>query len=126
MGCCVIAVIGLYTFEPEHSNRIETRMTDENMIAREWVEIREDSKDGTLVFRPADYPVPPARGRRHLMLAKEGRGQALDAGPTDRLESFGEGDWSIDGQILRLNISGWVGEYDIEDLQNNILVLQKR
>jgi hypothetical protein len=101
-------------------------MTDVNMIARNWIEIREDSKDGTFVFRPDDYPVPPARGRRHLELTEIGESRTLGAGPTDRLETKSEGKWTIDGEILRLNIQEWEGEYEIENLQDTILVLRKR
>lgn len=118
--------IGFHAFAGERNNRIEMAMTDEKKIAREWVEIREDSKDGSLVFRPIDYPVAPARGRRHLQLLQAGEGSALEPGPTDRLQSSDKGNWSIDKQILRMNISGWEGDYNIEELQDNILILRKR
>lgn len=108
------------------SDKIKITMKDENIISREWVEIREDSKGDTLVFRPVDYPIPPARGRRHLKLTQEGKGKWLDEGPTDKLETVSEGNWKVDSNKLILNIPGWGKEYDIEELQKNIMVLHKR
>ncbi|HID49085.1 MAG TPA: hypothetical protein EYP40_05650 [Chromatiales bacterium] len=101
-------------------------MTDDPILARRWIEIREESKDDILVFRPEDYPVPPARGRRHLELSAEGQGRALGEGSTDRLETTSEGDWTTDGRTLRLSIPGWEGEYEILDLRDTILSLRKR
>ena len=107
------------------------KVTDENKIAREWVEIREESKDGSLVFRPADFPIPPARGRRHLKLTQldkstdEGTGEVLEAGPADKLQATSVGSWKVDKKTLYVGISGWEGEYQIEQLQDDILVLQK-
>ena len=109
----------------------DAKVTNENKIAREWVEIREESKDGSLVFRPADFPIPPARGRRHLKLTQlekstdEGTGEVLEAGPVDKLEATSFGSWKIDKKTLYVGISGWEGEYQIEKLQDDILVLQK-
>jgi len=114
-----------FGFSGLQMNKIGTNMIDEIQIARTWVEIREDSIDDRLVFRPSDYPIPPARGRRQLELSRSGQGQALDAGASDKLETVGLGEWKIDGQTLILNIRGWEGAYEIEDLQADILILQK-
>ncbi len=126
LGCCAVlglAALGYYGLQ---TKKAEANMTNENLIARVWVEIREDSTDEKLVLRPTDYPIPPARGRRQLELTEIGQGQALEAGPADKLETVSHGGWSIEDQTLLLNIEGWEGTYEIEDLQDDILVLRKR
>lgn len=106
-------------------------MTDGNRIAREWVEIREESKDSSFIFRPIDYPIPPARGRRHLKLIQQGKqkaegvGEGLESGPTDKMEAASIGSWKVNKKILYVSIPGWEGKYQIEELQDDILVLHK-
>lgn len=100
-------------------------MSDAKSITREWVEIQEESKGGIIVLRPLDYPIPPARGRRHLDLGTGGLMGAKSPGPSDKLESLG-GEWSIEDRHLHLNAPGWEGNYDIEDLKSDILILRKK
>ncbi|MBT2511348.1 hypothetical protein J7I98_37145 [Streptomyces sp. ISL-98] len=58
-------------------------------LFRNWVHSFEDDTEGVTVYRPADYPFPPARGRRGLEFAPDGtfidhpvgRGDAPDAVP---------------------------------------------
>ena len=126
-------IVGVATVNENKTNEqmTESKITDESKIAREWVEIREESKDGSFVFRPTDFPIPPARGRRHLRLTQqealtdEGTGEGLAAGPADKLEATSVGSWKIDKKTLYVSISGWEGEYQIEELKDDILVLQK-
>ncbi|MEC4019216.1 hypothetical protein [Streptomyces sp. H27-D2] len=56
-------------------------------LFRSWVHSYEEDTEGVAVYRPADFPFPPARGRRGLELAADGtftghpigRGDAPDA-----------------------------------------------
>lgn len=100
-------------------------MIDIKYITREWVEIQEENKDGFIVLRPLDYPIPPARGRRHLDLSAGGLMEAKSPGPADKLESS-VGKWSIEGKQLHIEVPGWGGDYDIEDLKADIMILQKK
>lgn len=127
LGLCAITLAGTLVIWTGHSEQVETRMMEEHVIARKWVEIQEDSKDGKIVFRPADYPIRPARKpRRQLELSELGDVRTLQGGSDDRLEPKSEGKWEQEGRTLRLNIQEWEGEYEIEDLQDTILVLKKR
>lgn len=126
IGCSVIIFFGTLIAVENNSYKTKVIMIDEKLISREWIEIREDSKDDMLVFRPANFPIPPARGRRHLKLTTEGQAKWLDAGPTDKLETASEGNWKIDKNKLFLNIPGWEKEYEIVELNQNKMVLIKR
>jgi hypothetical protein len=102
-------------------------MADPRQLAREWVEVREESEGERIVLRPSNYPVAPSRGgRRHLELSPSGQGRALGLGATDRLEVKGSGGWSLEGEALQLKLKGWEGTYDIEELGDDILVLRRR
>jgi hypothetical protein len=98
------------------NKEIGPEMTDIKFISREWVEIKEESSGARIVFRPIDFPIPPARGRRHLNLEADGVADAKDPGPTDKLIGKG-GKWSLKDRRLHLEAPGWEGEYDVEDLQ---------
>ncbi|WP_314245274.1 hypothetical protein [Streptomyces sp. DSM 40907] len=58
-------------------------------LFRDWVHSFEEDTEAVTVYRPADYPFPPARGRRGLEFAPDGvfidhpigRGDAPDAVP---------------------------------------------
>jgi len=125
-GFVFISFIAVYALLYLHNEEIRHQMSDANSITREWVEIQEEGKDGLIILRPLDYPVPPVRqGRRHLDLGKGGVMDAKKQGPTDKLESSG-GEWSIEGKHIHLKAPGWEGDYDIEDLKRDILILRKR
>ncbi|MFZ1426918.1 MAG: hypothetical protein WAS21_09140 [Geminicoccaceae bacterium] len=102
-------------------------MAEDSRLARDWVEVREEADGDRLVFRPAGYPVPPTRGgRQHLQLAPSGEIRSLAQGPADAMETKGSGSWSRDGDVLRLKLKGWEGEYVIEELGNDRLELRRR
>jgi hypothetical protein len=102
-------------------------MADPRQLAREWVEVGEESEGKRIVLRPSSYSIPPSRGgRRHLELGPSGQGRALGLGATDRLEAKGSGGWSLEGDTLQLELTGWEGTYDIEQLGDEILVLRRR
>jgi hypothetical protein len=101
-------------------------MADKEKLTREWVEVAEESDGGAIHLRPSDYPIPPARGRRHLSLEQRGGSEALGAGATDKLESIGSGSWSLDGDTLHVTAPGWEGNYQIEKLTDDLLILRKR
>ena len=97
-------------------------MNDEAMLAREWVEIQEESSDGQIVCRPITFDIPPARGRRRLDLREQGIAAAKSPGADDRLTSQ-LGGWIKEGNILIVTSDGWAGTYRIEDLTDILLVL---
>jgi len=100
----------------------ETIMSDELMLAREWVEIREDSHEGRIVCRPVTYDIPPARGRRRLDLRDQGIAAEKRAAADDKLATQ-LGNWKVDENELTITAGGWSGTYRIEDLTDVLLVL---
>jgi hypothetical protein len=101
-------------------------MADKADIKGKWVEIGEESSGDRMVFFRSGSPIPPARGRRHLELTEQGGAHGAAPGPTDRLESTGSGGWSLEGDRLDIRVPGWEGEYDIEYVQDNKLILKRR
>lgn len=118
---CPATILLLYIINKE----VEPEMDNTKLISREWVEIQEESSGARIVFRPIDYPIPPARGRRHLNLEESGVADAKVPGPTDKLIGK-SGKWSLEGRHLHLEAPGWEGEYEVEVLQEDLLVLRKK
>lgn len=48
-----------------------------------WFHSREEDAGGMMVYRPADYEFPPARGRRGLEIMADGSFVLYDIAPTD-------------------------------------------
>ncbi len=68
-----------------------------------WVHAHEEDTEAGRVFRPADHPLPPSRGREAWDLRADGSFAATAPGPTDEPAETA-GSWQLDGD--RLLISG--------------------
>lgn len=55
-----------------------------NSIFQRWIHSREEDVGDTLVYRPLDYPFPPARGREGLEFRENGEFISYQIGATDR------------------------------------------
>ena len=96
-------------------------------LAGEWVEIREREGKDELVLMRADADVPATRGgRRQLDMNAEGKVRSLAQGASDRMETTASGDWDIKENVLELNLEGWEGTYDIENITDTELILKRR
>lgn len=100
-------------------------MVDCDLISRHWVEIREESEGDRIVLRSFSGPIPPARGRRSLVLNPESGAQGHKPGATDRSvpEEGGTGCWGLEGDILTISAPGWEGRYKVEQLGEDRMIL---
>jgi hypothetical protein len=65
-------------------------------LFRRWVHVREEDEPGVRVYRPADAPIPPARGRDGIEFRPDGTVVAYSPGPADApLGTAGR--WSTEG-----------------------------
>jgi hypothetical protein len=69
------------------------------------VRSHEDDTDDELVFRPASYDFPPARGRTSIELRPDGTYVESSPGPVDVPEEHA-GRWSLEGDRLVLEAEG--------------------
>ena len=87
-------------------------MTLPSQIFRRWTHSREEDPEDILVYRPKDYPFPPARGREGLEFRKNGEFISYQIGPTDRGLAV-PGRWSIQNtnkvkvQFLNKSVSSY-------------------
>ena len=94
-------------------------------LAKTWVHSHEEDKEGLQVFRPADYPLPPARGRDALRLEADGSLVKSIPGPDDRTSTQPAGKWKVDGKKLILEQQGGTSkEYVIERVDPDKLLLR--
>ncbi|WP_327000844.1 hypothetical protein OHA72_37730 [Dactylosporangium sp. NBC_01737] len=70
-------------------------------LARRWGHSFEEDHDDVRVYRPADHPFPPARGRDGLDLRPDGTYVDIGVGRGDA-GSARPGTWRADGGRLRL------------------------
>ncbi|MGH7787511.1 MAG: hypothetical protein ACRERC_11630, partial [Candidatus Binatia bacterium] len=61
------------------------------LLQRRWVHAHEDDTATTTVYRPADYDLPPSRGRRSFELGAGGRYAESAPGPVDTPVAAGAG-----------------------------------
>jgi hypothetical protein len=84
-------------------------------LAKTWIHSHEEDKGGLQVFRPTDYPFPPARGRDALHLEAGGLLGRSIPGPDDRITTQPAGSWKVHGKKLILEQPGGTSkEYAIE------------
>ncbi|MGO1501964.1 MAG: hypothetical protein ACTHWH_11860 [Marinobacter sp.] len=98
-------------------------LCDPNLLCREWVEIREENSGSRIVLKPATSEIPPARGRCGLDLSIAGKAEAQSAGPDDRMVGK-PGVWTLTDNGLSLKAPGWDGDYQIEELTAERLVIR--
>jgi hypothetical protein len=77
----------------------------ERLVGRRWVHSHEEDTDDELVFRPADHPFPPSRGRTSFELRPDGTYAESSPGPVDVPEES-TGSWSLDDDRLILGPEG--------------------
>lgn len=95
---------------------------DPEKLVGNWVEVREEGAPGKIVLRPFSAPLPPARGRRGIVLADGNVAEARQPGASDR-NVGSRGSWSVDGDRLTLEVAGWSGRYRIENEGEDKLIL---
>jgi hypothetical protein len=92
-----------------------------------WFRSFEEEADGVLIFRPPDYPFPPARAPRPAVrLEAGGTAVALRGGPSDQLEPApGTGSWAAIGSTLVLRTAELSGDFHLEVVDPDRLVLRR-
>ena len=77
-----------------------------------WVHAHEEDGHGVVVFRPAGYPLPPARGRDSFTLQADGTAAVGTPGPDDRGASD-TGRWVMSGSALTVHLPHRHAAYDV-------------
>jgi hypothetical protein len=102
------------------------RRIDAGQLVGSWVHSHEEDTPTSMVFRRPSYAFPPSRGRMSIALTEDGGltvgGPGADDRRTDR-----DGRWTLDGDQLELSAQTWLsGQFDIEELGSDRLVLHRR
>jgi hypothetical protein len=63
-------------------------------LFQHWMHSHEEDSGDVQVYRPADYPFPPARGRRGFELRPDGEALLYGPSPSDKPEATA-GRWSL-------------------------------
>jgi hypothetical protein len=101
-------------------------MTNKADLHGRWLHAHEEDSEDSLVFRPATYQLPPARGRTGYEFQDGGRLTVVGPGPTDRTATR-SGTWSVtgDGQ-LTIRVPGQPEQvFEITTLDADRLGLKK-
>lgn len=88
-------------------------MADRELLVGSWAHVHEDDHDGIQVFRPADRPLPPSRGRLTFTLRPDRTAAAGPPGPDDRGGITDDGTWKLDGDVLIVRCPGWAATYEV-------------
>jgi hypothetical protein len=76
-----------------------------DLLPGRWVHAHEEDTDTEMVFRPAEFTLPPSRGRLSFEFRPDGRLVEWGIGPTDVPEEV-EGTWELQGDRLVLERPG--------------------
>jgi hypothetical protein len=99
----------------------------DEVLGRRWVHVHEEDTDDEMVFRPADTPLPPARGRERFEFKPDGTFLEAAPGPTDAPEER-EGSWKLEeGKLVLESDQAPEGMrvLEIASVDKNRLVVKK-
>jgi hypothetical protein len=88
-----------------------------------WVHAYEEDSPGVTVYRPAGYPLPPARGRRGLEFAADGTFTERPLGPGDA-PGRRTGRWAPadpEGRRLALSLPGADRRLEVLHVDDQVL-----
>ncbi|KJZ17261.1 MULTISPECIES: hypothetical protein [Halomonas] len=96
-------------------------------LCGDWIEMREEGIGDCTVLRHPDSPaVTPSRmPRRRLCLHQDGAVELHTGDAADRLACDARGQWRRDGDQLHLTLPGWDGDYDIDALEDDLLIITR-
>lgn len=95
-------------------------------LFRRWVHIREEDRAGVRVYRAADRPVPPGRGRESIEFCRDGTFIDARTGPGDAPVAR-RGRWCADGsQSLRVSFPAGRPDASFEIVSVDDAVLRLR
>jgi hypothetical protein len=97
---------------------------DLDHLAQSWVHAHEEDTPTTSVYRPAQFPLPPARGRTGFQLHADGSLTARGPGPADQTVTA-PGTWTLAGNRLELCPQGErAHNLEIESVEPDRLVVK--
>jgi hypothetical protein len=99
-----------------------------DLLQRRWVHAHEEDTDSEMVFRPADYELPPSRGRVAFELRPDGSFVESGLGAADVPEEA-SGTWDLEDDeriVLSQGASqGVPRQMRIASAEQNRLVIEK-
>ena len=99
-------------------------MDKDDQVCGDWVELRELAAPGRLTFAPITADLPPARGRRRLVLDEGGMAAGGEPGADDRYHLEDAASWVREGDRLTITGGEFRGTYRIAEAGPERLVLE--
>lgn len=104
---------------------MSSKPIDVSHVAQAWVHSHEEDTATTTVYRPAQFPFPPSRGRKGFHLQPGGNLIARKPGPTDQTVKV-EGTWKLAGDQLELSRKGESAQIlCLESVEPDRLIVKK-
>ncbi len=104
---------------------MSSKPIDESHLAQAWVHSHEEDTATVTVYRPANFPFPPSRGRKGFHLQPGGILTARKPGPTDQTVTA-TGKWKLAGEHLEIAARGeGTRILSIDSVQPDRLVVRK-
>src|SRR4051812_14706851 len=100
---------------------------DVNLLHGRWVHAREEDSATEHVYRPANFPLPPARGRSGLQFDADGTFKRIGIGATD-ISNVQEGAWQIDRTKpdgVCVDVGGESQRLEIKDLEPDRMTIKR-
>jgi hypothetical protein len=104
-----------------------TQSIDVNLLHGQWVHAHEEDSPTERVYRPAGFPLPPARGRSGLQFDKDGTFKRIGIGATD-ISNVQVGVWQIDrtkAGSVRVEVDGEPQTLEIKDLEQERMTIKR-
>ena len=91
-----------------------------------WIHAHEEDTPATRVYRPADYPFPPSRGRTGFALLADGALIAYDIAPADGIVAAHGSWWFVPPNGIRMDLANFSSSsltLDVVSCSDELLVI---
>ena len=103
---------------------MSSKAFDPSQLAKAWLHSHEEDTGTSIVYRPANFPFRPSRGRKGFHLRPDGTLTFRQPGAADQTETA-DGTWKLEGENLELVAPGCTQTLCIESLEPDRLVVSK-
>src|SRR6056297_2571859 len=103
------------------SSKVSTE--DVKTLQNQWIHSHEEDKNQVRTYRISEFNFPPSRGREKFTLNPNGDLEYIPISPNDEPIKY-NGNWKIQGSLLRLEYNQSTIEYKIIEISNKTLKLK--
>lgn len=120
----LVITVGVILMTDADAHQPDAHQLQLSRLQTTWVHSHEEDLGDQMVYRPADFDLPPSRGRTVITFAAEGVVEVGYPGPDDR-GAVAAGRWTFEDGELTIDSPALSGVFEVEAIEEDRLVLRR-